>query len=84
MDRMSATKLRADLYRVIESVITKGVPVEVDLRGRTVRIVPSEAPDKLARLVRREGVVSGNAADLPKAKAFDEKQWRRKWDRRLR
>ncbi|MGQ0652223.1 MAG: type II toxin-antitoxin system prevent-host-death family antitoxin [Betaproteobacteria bacterium] len=81
---ISATKLRADLYRVIDRVIRRGVPVEVELRGRRVRIVPAEPHDKLARLVRRPGVIAGSPARLPGAKTFDESRWRRKWDKRLK
>jgi prevent-host-death family protein len=81
---MTATKLRADLYRVIQHVITKGVPVEVELRGRKVRIVPAEPRDKLAGLVKRPGVIVGDPGRLPKVKTFDERKWRKKWDKRLR
>ena len=81
---ISATKLRADLYRVIDRVIDSGTPIEVDLRGRKVRIVPSAPRDKLANLPKRPGVIVGNPDDLPKVKTFDEAKWRRKWDKRLK
>ena len=80
---ITATKLRSDLYRVIDQVIKKGVPVEVELRGRKVLIVPAEPRDKLAGLVKRPGVIVGNPGRLPHVKTFDEKKWRQKWDRRL-
>jgi prevent-host-death family protein len=80
---ISATKLRADLYRVIDDVIKKGVPVEVELRGRKVRIVPEEPRDKLVSLVKRPGVIVGDPGRLPRIKTFDEKMWRKKWNRRL-
>ena len=47
---ITATTLRANLYRVIGNVIKKGVPVEVELRGQKVRIVPVAPRDKLATL----------------------------------
>lgn len=81
---ITATKLRADLYRVIDGVIKKGVPVEVELRGRKVRIVPAEPLDKLATLVKRPGVIVGDPGRLPHVKTFDEKKWRKKWGRRLK
>lgn len=82
---ISATKLRSNLYRVIEDVIRKGVPVEVELRGRKVFIVPAEPPpDKLAKLVKRPGVIVGDSARLPSAKTFDDKKWRDKWSKRLK
>jgi prevent-host-death family protein len=81
---ITATKLRADLYRVIDGVIKTGVPVEVELRGRKVRIVPAEPRDKLATLPKRPGVIVGDPGRLPRVKTFDEKKWRKKWDRRLK
>jgi prevent-host-death family protein len=81
---ITATKLRADLYRVIDNVIENGVPVEVELRGRKVRIVPVEPRDKLADLVKRPGVIVGDPRHLPRVKTFDEKKWRKKWDKRLK
>ena len=62
---ISATKLRSDLYRLIDKVITSGVPVEVELRGRKVRIVPAEARDKLANLVKRPGLIVGGEPRSP-------------------
>ena len=81
---ITATKLRADLYRVIEDVIKKGVPVEVELRGKKVRIVPAEPRDKLANLVKRPGVIVGDPGRVARVKTFDESKWRRKWDKRLK
>jgi prevent-host-death family protein len=81
---ITATKLRADLYRVIDNVIKNGVSVEVELRGKKVRIVPAEPRDKLAALVKRPGVIIGDPDRLPQVKTFDEKKWRKKWDKRLK
>jgi antitoxin (DNA-binding transcriptional repressor) of toxin-antitoxin stability system len=81
---ISATRLRADIYRVIEGVIKSGVPVEIELRGKKVRIVPTEQRDKLANLVKRSGVVVGDPGRIDQAKAFDEAKWRRKWEKRLK
>lgn len=81
---ITATKLRADLYRVIDNVIKNGVSIEVELRGKKVRIVPAEPRDKLAALAKRPGVIIGDSGRLPQAKTFDEKKWRKKWDKRLK
>lgn len=81
---ISATKLRADIYRVIEGVINSGVPVEIELRGRKVRIVPAEQRDKLANLVKRSGVIVGDPGRIGQTRTFDGAKWRRKWDQRLK
>ncbi len=38
--KVSATELRQNLYRIIDSVIESGEPVEVERKRGTVRIVP--------------------------------------------
>lgn len=81
---ISATKLRADIYRLIDKVIESGVPVEVELRGKKVRIVPVEPRDKLANLVKRPGVIADAAGRLDRVKAFDDAKWRRKWATRFK
>lgn len=81
---ITATKLRSDLYRVIDDVIRKGVAVEVELRGKKVRIVPAEPRDKLANLVKRPGAIVGDPGRLARVKTFDEAKWRKKWDKRLK
>ena len=81
---ITATKLRSNLYRVIDDVIKKGVPIEVELRGKKVRIVPVEPRDTLANLVKRTGVIVGDAGRLAQIKTFDEAKWRKKSDKRLK
>ncbi|MFW5776388.1 MAG: type II toxin-antitoxin system Phd/YefM family antitoxin [Spirochaetota bacterium] len=40
--KVSATELRQNLYRIIDSVIATGEPVEVERKHGMVRIVPEE------------------------------------------
>jgi prevent-host-death family protein len=49
-ERYSATKLRANLYRVLDRVLATGIPVEIERGGKLLRIVPAEPEDKLERL----------------------------------
>ena len=49
----SATKLRANLYKVLDTVLQTGVPVEIERGGKLLRIVPVEPPDKLRNLKLR-------------------------------
>lgn len=50
---MTASKLRENIYNVLDQVLKTGVPVEVERRGRRLRIVPVEETrkSKLDRLV---------------------------------
>jgi len=56
--RLTASKLRANVYRVLDQVLETGVPVEIERHGRRLRIGPAGAgpsltPGKLRRLKRR-------------------------------
>jgi hypothetical protein len=46
----SATRLRANLYQVLREVLDTGVPVEVELNGRRLKIVPEHPGGKLDKL----------------------------------
>jgi prevent-host-death family protein len=60
---VTASALRQDIYRVLDSVLETGVPVEIVRRGRLLRIVPADPPARLARLERRDFIV-GDPQDL--------------------
>ena len=46
----SVSRLRANLYKVLDRVLETGVPVEVDRRGQRLRIVPAEGAGRFANL----------------------------------
>jgi hypothetical protein len=52
--KYTASELRSDVYRVLDSVLETGVPVEIERKGRILRIVAEKAPSRLSRLVRRK------------------------------
>jgi hypothetical protein len=51
--RLSASKLRENIYRILDEILDTGVPVEIERRGRILRIVPEEKASKLDRLRKR-------------------------------
>ena len=57
MAAISATRLRQNLYNILDSVVDTGVPVEVERRGRLLRIVPEERASKWNRLTAHKIVV---------------------------
>lgn len=61
---ISASKLRENIYRLLDQVLETGVPLVIERNGRTLRIVPTEQPDRMSRLVRRPDVVVGDPEDL--------------------
>lgn len=46
----SVSRLRANLYRLLDRVLESGVPLDVERKGRRLRIVPTEEGEKLGNL----------------------------------
>lgn len=61
---VTASKLRENVYRILDEVLETGVPVEIERRGRRLRIVAVDAPSPLDRLVPRADVIVGDPDDL--------------------
>ena len=70
---VTASKLRQDIYRILDQVLDTGEPVIVERNGRRIRIVAEDAPSRLGTLVRRPGVVIGDSAD------FVDLDWQDEW-----
>ena len=69
---LTASKLREDIYRILDRVLETGVPVEVRRKGRTLRITPTDPPSRLGRLKRREYL-------LEDPEAIIHLDWSREW-----
>lgn len=61
---ISSSELRANIYRLLDQVLETGVPLEIERKGRLLKIVADEPPSKLARLVPHPGSIRGNPEDL--------------------
>jgi antitoxin (DNA-binding transcriptional repressor) of toxin-antitoxin stability system len=62
---ITASKLRESIYRILDSVLETGQPVEIVRRGRLLRIVPGDEPRKrLADLEPHPGLIKGDPEDL--------------------
>ena len=72
--RVTASHLRADVYRILDGVLASWQPVEVQRRGAVLRISPAEPAGRLARLVPRPGFIKGDPDDLVHLDWSDE--WR--------
>ena len=64
--KITASKLRENVYKILDQVLETGAPVEIERRGRKLRIVPGDIPPrgKLARLERRPKVIVGDPEAL--------------------
>ena len=62
---VTASKLREDVYNILDKVLETGEPVEIERKGKLLRIVVEPATNsRLARIVKRPGLVTGDPADL--------------------
>lgn len=50
---VTASRLRENIYRLLDHVLETGVPLEIERKGKVLRIVPAEPGGKLRNLVRR-------------------------------
>ena len=52
--RLSASRLRQDIYRILDEVLESGVPVEIERHGKVLKIVPPPECSKLGSLRPRD------------------------------
>ena len=60
---ITASKLRENVYKILDEAIETGVPVEVVRKGVVLKIVLDQPPGKLARLKKRS-VFAGDPDDI--------------------
>lgn len=61
--KVTASKLRENIYSILDQVLETGTPVEVIRKGKVLKIVAEEKPDKLSRLKKRNYLV-GDPEDI--------------------
>jgi antitoxin (DNA-binding transcriptional repressor) of toxin-antitoxin stability system len=62
--RVTASKLRENVYQILDEAIATGVPVEVIRKGKVLKIVPDKPVSKLDRLKKRKNVFVGDVEDI--------------------
>jgi hypothetical protein len=65
-DRMAltASKLRANVYRLLDEVLETGKPLEIERNGKLLVIAAKETESIWDRLPRREGFIVGDPDEL--------------------
>lgn len=61
---LSLTKLRANLFRVVDRVIETGEAVSIDRKGEKIMIVPVKKVSKLSKLKPHPGYLNGDLEDI--------------------
>jgi hypothetical protein len=55
--KVTASKLRENIYNILDQALETGIPVEVERKGRILKIVPEAKPSKLAKLKKRDCLI---------------------------
>jgi hypothetical protein len=61
---ITASKLRANVYRLLDEVLETGQPLEIERNGKVLVISPKEELSIWDRLPRREGAIIGDPDEL--------------------
>ena len=71
---LTASKLRENIYKVLDQVLETGVPVEIVRRRRKLKIIAVDEPaKKLDRLKKHSKALVGNPQDLV------HRDWSKEW-----
>lgn len=62
--RLTATRLRAELFSTLDHVVATGEAVEIQRPSGSVRIVRDTSAQRLAGLRPHPGIINGDADDL--------------------
>ena len=60
---MTVTELRQNIYQLLDRALETGQTLEIERKGRTLKIVPDEPRGKLERLKARDCLV-GDPEDI--------------------
>ena len=72
---LTASELRANIYRILDRILATGVAEEVVRGRRKLKIIPGDegTPSRLSRLKRRPKAIRGDPQDLVHL------DWSREW-----
>jgi len=59
----TASQVRGDIYNLLDQVIETGIPLEIERKGKILRVMPPEGVTRLSNLVVRDDFIVGDAAD---------------------
>ena len=69
----TATKLRQNLYNILDSVIDNGIPVEIERKGVILKIVPEKTTSKWDKL-EPHNIINGDPESIVSI------DWSKEWD----
>jgi len=54
---LTATKLRQNLYRILDEILDSGIPVKINRKGEILKIIPEKKKSKLERLEEHRTII---------------------------
>jgi len=70
--KITASRLRENIYTILDQVAETGIPVEIERKGKILRIVADQKPSKLDRIKKKDYLVG----DLDSIIYMD---WSKEW-----
>ena len=61
---ITATQLRQNIYKILDQVLEDKIPVEVERKGKILKIVPEETISKFDMLEEHDYIADGDGEDL--------------------
>lgn len=72
---ISTTKLRQNLYNILDKILESGIPVEIERKGRKLIIMPEEKISIWDKLEKHDDTVKGDSED------FVSMDWTNEWNK---
>ncbi|MCD8543894.1 hypothetical protein [Sulfurospirillum cavolei] len=57
---VTPSKLRENLYNLLDAVIEKGEPLEISRKGKILRIAPEQRPSRLDKIVAKKIITASD------------------------
>lgn len=64
MKSVTPTELRGNLFKLLDEVLSTGIPIEIKRGSNKLKIVPASKTNKLHNLISRPHVIKGDPNDL--------------------
>ncbi len=71
---ITASQLRQDIYRLLDEVLRSGKPLQIERKGRTLRVIPDDVAGRLAGIHTQPEAIVGDPENLVSS------DWSQEWD----
>jgi len=72
---ITASSLRANIYKVLDGILETGEIVEIERKGRRLRIVPDQGSSKLERIQPWPDLIKGDSESIADISWENELKW---------